>query len=41
MKVAAMLQLQRHKVALMPQQQHVNPLLDKLRKQLRTKTRFL
>ena len=40
-KVSAVLQLQPQKVATTPQQRHFNPLLDKLQKQLRTKTRLL
>ena len=40
-KVAAMLQLQRQKVVAMSEQQHFNPSLDKLQKQVRTRTRLL
>ena len=40
-KVAAVLQLQRQKVVAMSEQRHFNPSLDKLQKQVRTRTRLL
>ena len=40
-KVATMLQLQCQKVVTMSEQRHSNPSLDKLQKQVRTKTRLL
>ena len=40
-RFSTVLQLQPQKVATTPQQRHFNPLLDKLQKQLRAKTRLL
>ena len=40
-KVAAMLQLQRQNVVTMSEQRHFNSSLDKLQKQVRTRTRLL
>ena len=40
-KVNVMLQLRRQKVFTMSEQRHFNPSLDKLQKQVRTRTRLL